>query len=130
MRIRVWNATISVVNARTILKRLVLKAINAYFLQLRSSRKGLTSVGNSIRPGSNIIGPLPLPGMNLTHFSERVLGINYIYEQYLEQDQTILLIPTKRSIGLFFLTKIPLIYFGGVGHKVCLNKRHLVSIFL
>ena len=54
-----WNATTFVSNARTIFKQQGLRAINAYLLQLSSSRIGSFFADNGTKIGLNVIGLYP-----------------------------------------------------------------------
>ena len=73
MGARTWNAFTSAGNARTILKRLVLRATNTYLLWPYFSERGSTSTGSSIKLGLGGIEPTPSHGTNLRTFSKRVL---------------------------------------------------------
>ena len=67
------NATIFIIIARTISRRLVLRVTIIYFLQFYSFGKRSTSASKNIRTGLNMIRPLPLLEINLKHFSEKFL---------------------------------------------------------
>lgn len=51
----IWNATIIVSSARTVLKQREPRAISAYFLQPFSSKIRFSSTNNNIKIGLNII---------------------------------------------------------------------------
>lgn len=73
IRAYIWSGTISVNNTKIILTQLILKIINASFLQLCFSIIGSTSTGSSIRLKWNIIVLSFSFEMNLRPFSNKIL---------------------------------------------------------